>query len=240
MIILPAIDLLGGHCVRLKQGKYGQVTDYGDDPAAVARKFMEAGAEWLHVVDLDGARAGEPRNLEAISRVIAAVGKTMAVEVGGGIRTTETAAALLEMGVRRVIVGSRAVAHLDWLRELTGRFPGRVALGVDARGGRVAVHGWQEQTEQTAADVAARVGGLPLAAIIYTDIARDGMMSGPNIEATVELAKAGPLPVIASGGVTMVEDVRLLKAAGVAGAIIGRALYEGTITVEAALAAARD
>ena len=238
MLILPAIDLRGGRCVRLRQGRYDDETVFDVDPVEVARRYLAAGAKWLHLVDLDGARAGEPRNLDAIREIVRAVSGGMAVEVGGGIRTTESAGALLKMGVRRVIVGTRAVREPAWLRELAGVFPGRVALGIDARAGRVAVEGWEQETERTAAELVASVAGLALAAIIYTDIARDGMMAGPNVEATAQLAKAAAVPVIASGGVTTVDDVARLKAAGVPGAIIGRALYEGTITLEAALVAA--
>jgi phosphoribosylformimino-5-aminoimidazole carboxamide ribotide isomerase len=239
MDILPAIDLLGGRCVRLKQGDYQQVTEFSDDPAAVALSFAEAGARWLHVVDLDGARAGKPVNGDAVRAIVAAVGAKMSVEASGGIRTTETAAALLDLGARRIVVGSRALSATGWLEELAAKFPGRVALGVDARAGRVAVQGWLEETGQTVEAVVAAVRALPLSAIIYTDIGRDGMMAGPNVEGTAALAKAAaPIPVIASGGVTTADDVRRLKTAGVAGAIIGRALYEGTITIEAALAAA--
>jgi phosphoribosylformimino-5-aminoimidazole carboxamide ribotide isomerase len=239
MDILPAIDLLGGRCVRLRQGDYQQVTEFSDDPAAVATSFLNAGARWLHVVDLDGAKAGEPRNLDSVRAIVAAVGQKMAVEVGGGIRTGDTAATLIDAGVRRIIVGSKAIANLSWLKELADRFPNRVALGVDARGGKVAVQGWLEETGRTALDVVAAVEGLSLAAIIYTDIGRDGMMAGPNVEATVAVVKASRFPVIASGGVTTVDDVLRLKQAGAAGAIIGRAIYEGTITIEAALEASR-
>jgi len=238
MLILPAIDLRDGRCVRLRQGDYSRETVFDEDPVAVARRFESAGAKWLHVVDLDGARDGEPKNLDTIRAIVAAV--KMSVEVGGGIRTTDAAADVLAMGVRRVVVGTRAVRDPAWLREMAGKFPGRVALGLDARGGRVAVEGWQEESTRTATEVAASVRNLALAAIIYTDIARDGMMAGPNVEATAELVKASPFPVIASGGVTTVDDVVRLKAAGCAGAIIGRALYEGKIMLEAALAAAGD
>jgi phosphoribosylformimino-5-aminoimidazole carboxamide ribotide isomerase len=236
MLILPAIDLRGGRCVRLRQGRYEDETVFDADPVAAAGRFEAAGAKWLHVVDLDGARSGKPENLSTIRRIVEAV--RMQVEVGGGIRTTEAAAEVLGLGAARVIVGTRAVRDPGWLRDLAFRFPGRVALGLDARAGRVAVEGWQAETARTAGDVLAGLRSLALAAIIYTDIARDGMMSGPNVEATAELAKASPFSVIAAGGVTTVDDVRRLRQAGAAGAIIGRALYEGKITIEAALAAA--
>jgi phosphoribosylformimino-5-aminoimidazole carboxamide ribotide isomerase len=238
MLILPAIDLRGGRCVRLRQGRYDDETVFDEDPVAVARRFEAAGAEWLHVVDLDGARAGRSENLDTVRRIVRAVGTP--VEAGGGIRTTGAAGDILEMGVARVIVGTRAIREPEWLRALAAKFPARVALGLDARGGLVAVEGWENPTVRTAADVLADIDGLALAAIIYTDIARDGMMAGPNVEATAEVVKATRLPVIASGGVTTVEDVKRLKAVGVAGAIIGRALYEGRIRLEAALAAAGE
>jgi phosphoribosylformimino-5-aminoimidazole carboxamide ribotide isomerase len=238
MIILPAIDLIGGRCVRLRQGDYNQETVFDEDPVAVARRFEAAGAKWLHVVDLDGARLGEPKNLATIRAIVGAV--RMSVEMGGGIRTTAAAQGLLDLGLVRVILGTRAVREPAWLAEVATKFPGRVALGLDARNGRVAVEGWCEETARTASDLVASVAGLPLAAIIYTDIARDGMMSGPNVEATAALAKASLFPVIASGGVTTVDDVRRLTKAGVAGAIIGRSLYEGKITLDAALAAASE
>ena len=238
MIILPAIDLIGGRCVRLRQGDYNQETVFDEDPVAVARRFEAAGAKWLHVVDLDGAREGEPKNLATIRAIVGAV--RMSVEMGGGIRTTAAAQGLLDLGLARVILGTRAAREPAWLAEVATKFPGSVALGLDARNGRVAVEGWREETARTASDLVASVAGLPLAAIIYTDIARDGMMSGPNVEATAVLAKASPFPVIASGGVTTVDDIRRLTKVGVAGAIIGRSLYEGKITLEAALAAASE
>jgi len=238
MIILPAIDLIGGRCVRLRQGDYNQETVFDEDPVAVARRFEAAGAKWLHVVDLDGAREGEPKNLATIRAIVGAV--RMSVEMGGGIRTTAAAQGLLDLGLARVILGTRAAREPEWLAEVATKFPGSVALGLDARNGRVAVEGWREETARTASDLVASVAGLPLAAIIYTDIARDGMMSGPNVEVTAVLAKASPFPVIASGGVTTVDDIRRLTKVGVAGAIIGRSLYEGKITLEAALAAASE
>ncbi len=239
MEILPAIDLRGGRCVRLRQGRYEDETVFDEDPAAVARRYQDAGARWLHVIDLDGARAGRPVNLDAVRRIVAAA-PAAAVEVGGGIRDTEVVAQVLAAGVRRVIVGTRAVREPQWLREAIGEYPGRLVLGLDARGGRLAVEGWRRETATTVLGFLEGVRDLPLAAIVYTDILRDGMMSGPNVEATAELAKTSPFPVIASGGVTTLEDVVRLRDAGAAGAIIGRALYEGTLTVTAALAAARD
>ena len=236
MLILPAIDLRGGRCVRLEQGDFQKETIFDDDPAAVARRFEADGAEWLHVVDLDGARSGTPRNLEAIGAIMRAV--KISVEVGGGIRTTQAVAEMLDTGAQRVVVGTRAVREPEWLREVAEQFPARIALGLDAREGLVAVEGWGKQTDRSVARTLKRFQDLMLAAIVYTDIARDGMMSGPNVEATAALVEAGPFPVIASGGVTTVDDIRRLKEAGAAGAIIGRALYEGKLTLKAALEAA--
>jgi phosphoribosylformimino-5-aminoimidazole carboxamide ribotide isomerase len=236
MDILPAIDLRGGRCVRLEQGDFKKEKVFDEDPVAVARRFEAEGAEWLHVVDLDGAREGRPQNLDTIDAMIRTV--KISVEVGGGIRTTQAVAEMLDAGAQRVVVGTRAVREPEWLREVAEQFPGRIALGLDAREGLVAVEGWGKQTGRSAARTLKRFQDLTLAAIVYTDIARDGMMSGPNVEATAALVKAGPFPVIASGGVTTVEDIRRLKAAGAAGAIIGRALYEGKLTLKAALEAA--
>jgi len=254
LIILPAIDIRGGRCVRLRQGDYAQETIFDENPVAVAEEFQKAGARWLHVVDLDGAREGELRNLGTIRAIVAAVGSSVEIEVGGGIRTTESAESLFDMGVRRIVAGTRAVTDPAWLAALAARFPQRVAVGVDARGGRVAVEGWRREANEAAATLVDSLRGLPLAAIIYTDIVRDGMMSGPNVEAIAAIVKAaaadlpGPgeqaagrqVPVIASGGVTTIADIRRLKAAGAAGAIIGRALYEGNLMLEAALDAAGD
>jgi len=237
MIILPAIDIRGGRCVRLRQGRFEEETVFDEDPAAVARRFEAAGTEWLHVVDLDGAREGEPRNLDRVRAIREAVGLKM--EVGGGIRSTEAVEKVFGAGVDRIIVGTRAVREPGWLKEVAEKFPAQVALGLDARQGRVAVEGWKSPTERMAAEMLEAFAGLPLAAIIYTDIGRDGMMSGPNVAATtLVVAAARPIPVIASGGVTTVEDIRALAKAGAAGAIVGRALYEGKLALEAALAAA--
>ncbi len=238
MIILPAIDIRGGRCVRLRQGRFREETIYDEDPAAVAERFEAAGAEWLHVVDLDGAREGEPRNLDTVRAIRRAV--KVQVELGGGLRTTAAVAEALAAGIDRVIVGTRAVREPEWLEELARRFAGCVVWGLDTQNARVAVAGWSEATDKTVVEMIGQVAKLPLAAIIYTDIGRDGMMSGPNVAATEELVKASPWPVIASGGVTTAEDIRALKKAGAAGAIVGRALYEGKLTLEAALAAAAD
>jgi len=239
MLILPAIDLRGGACVRLEQGDYDRETVFDADPLEVARRFEAAGARWLHMVDLDGARDGEPVNLDAVARVAGAVG--MQVELGGGIRTNDTVRRVLDLGVGRVIVGTRAVREPEWLAEVARAHPGRVALGLDARRGDVAVEGWRQGTGRRAADLAAAAEALPLAAIIYTDIARDGMMGGPNVEATADLARRVGVPVIASGGVTTADDVARLRGTGVVhGAIVGRALYEGAITVADAIAAAGE
>lgn len=237
MEILPAIDLRGGRCVRLRQGRYDDETVFDEDPPAVARRYRAAGARWIHVVDLDGARTGRPANLDPVRAIVDAA-SGMQVEVGGGIRDTEVAGEVLDLGARRVIVGTRAIRDPAWLREVALRFPDRVVLGLDARGGILAVEGWQRDTDLTVLEFLEGVRDLPLAAIVYTDIRRDGMMSGPNVEATARLAEASPFPVVASGGVTTVADVVRLREAGIPAAIIGRALYEGKITVEAALAAA--
>ena len=239
MIILPAIDIRGGRCVRLRQGRFDEETVFDEDPAAVAQRFEAAGAEWLHVVDLDGAREGEPRNLDRVRAIREAVGLKM--EVGGGIRSTEAVEEVFEAGADRIVVGTRAVREAGWLREVAGRFPRRVAWGLDTQNARVAVAGWGEVTQKTVVEMLGDAGGLPLAAIIYTDIGRDGMMSGPNVAATtLVVAAARPIPVIASGGVTTVKDIQALKEVGAAGAIIGRALYEGKLTLEEAFKAAAD
>jgi phosphoribosylformimino-5-aminoimidazole carboxamide ribotide isomerase len=260
MIILPAIDIRGGRCVRLRQGDYAQETIFNENPVAVAEEFQKAGAQWLHVVDLDGAREGEPRNLDTIRSIVEAVGKTVAIEVGGGIRTTEMVGKILGFGADRVVVGSRAKKDPQWLIAIANMYSGRIAFGIDARQSTLYespqnrrtstasaltassyVGGWKMSSGHTAGDDLRAAKGLPLAAIIYTDIVRDGMMSGPNVEATAAVVKAAaPIPVIASGGVTTVEDIRRLKDAGAVGAIIGRALYEGKLTLKAALAAARE
>jgi phosphoribosylformimino-5-aminoimidazole carboxamide ribotide isomerase len=237
--LYPAIDLKGGQVVRLKRGEMDQATIYADDPAAQARRFIEAGFSWVHMVDLDGAFAGKPANAAAVRAIIAAVPGAK-LQLGGGIRTMETAEAWLAAGVSRIILGSAAVKDPDFARAACRAFPGRVALGIDARDGMVATEGWAETSDVSATDLARRFEDSGAAAVIYTDIARDGMLSGVNVAATAALARAVRLPVIASGGVAGVEDITALReaGAGIEGAILGRALYDGRIEPKLALAAA--
>ena len=237
--LYPAIDLKGGQVVRLKRGEMDQATIYADDPAAQARSFIEAGFTWVHMVDLDGAFAGKPANAAAVRAIIAAVPGAK-LQLGGGIRSMETAEAWLDAGVSRIILGSAAVKDPDFARAACRAFPGRVALGIDARDGMVATEGWAETSDVSATDLARRFEDSGAAAVIYTDIARDGMLTGVNVAATAALALAVRLPVIASGGVAGIEDITALRAegAGIEGAILGRALYDGRIEPKQALAAA--
>jgi phosphoribosylformimino-5-aminoimidazole carboxamide ribotide isomerase len=237
--LYPASDLKGGQVVRLKRGEMDQATIYADDPAAQARSFIEAGFAWVHMVDLDGAFAGKPANAAAVRAIIAAVPGAK-LQLGGGIRSMATAEAWLAAGVSRIILGSAAVKDPDFARAACRAFPGRVALGIDARDGMVATEGWAETSDVSATDLARRFEDSGAAAVIYTDIARDGMLTGVNVAATAALARAVRLPVIASGGVAGVEDITALRAegAGIEGAILGRALYDGRIEPKVALAAA--
>lgn len=239
LTLYPAIDLKGGQVVRLKRGEMDQATVYADDPGAQARAFIEAGFAWVHVVDLDGAFAGKPANADAVRGILAAVPGAK-VQLGGGIRSMAVAEAWLAAGVTRIILGSAAVKDPDFARAACKAFPGRVALGIDARDGMVATEGWAETSDVRATDLAQRFEDAGAAAVIYTDIARDGMLGGVNVEATAALARSVSLPVIASGGVAGVQDLVALRAAqaGIAGVIIGRALYDGRIEPEAALTAA--
>lgn len=235
MILYPAIDLKDGNCVRLLRGDMGSATVFGTDPAAQARSFAEAGCQWLHLVDLNGAFAGAPVNAGAVAAILGAV--RIPVQLGGGIRDRATIDSWLERGVARVILGTAAVRDPDLVRSAATANPGRVAVGIDARGGRVAVQGWAEETDIEALDLARRFEDAGVAAIIYTDIDRDGAMQGPNVAATAALARAVSIPVIASGGVSSIEDLRALKAcdAPLDGAISGRALYEGALDLAEAL-----
>jgi len=233
VLILPAIDLRGGQCVRLRQGDYAQETVFGDDPAALARRWVEQGAAYLHLVDLDGARHGHPVNGDSVRRIVQTSG--VPCQLGGGLRSAEHIDEAFGWGVERVIVGTRALLDPAWCEKMCRRFPGRICIGIDARQGRVAIQGWERDSEQSALDLARRCSAWPLAALIYTDISRDGMLEGPNVEATAELASAVSVPVIASGGVTTLEDVARLSRCGLAGCIIGRALYEGRIDLRTAI-----
>jgi len=235
MDILPAIDLRDGKCVRLLQGDYDKQIDYADDPLAVARQFEQAGARWLHVVDLDGAREGRLFNLPTIEKLIRET--SLHVEIGGGLREFETIESLISAGAARCVVGTKALEDWDWFQDLVHRpvYERRIALGLDAREGRLAVHGWTKDTEQNALQVAERVADWPLGAIIYTDIGRDGMLLGPNVEAVKILAEYSQVPVVASGGVTDIADVKRLKELPIAGMIIGRAIYEKQIDLAEAI-----
>lgn len=238
MQVWPAIDLRGGKCVRLRQGDYERETIFAEDPAAVARAFAEQGAQHLHIVDLEGAREGLPVNLPSVQAILDAVG--IACELGGGIRDEQSVSELLGFGLSRLVIGTSALVDPEWFREACRRNPGKLALGIDARGGRVATDGWLNTSEVQAIELACQFANEPLAAIIYTDIATDGMLAGPNFDAMAEMQAAVEVPVIASGGVTTVGDVARLAQAGLAGCIIGRALYEGTLTLADALQAARS
>jgi phosphoribosylformimino-5-aminoimidazole carboxamide ribotide isomerase len=229
MILYPAIDLKDGRCVRLLRGDMGSATVFGDDPAAQARAFEAAGCRWLHLVDLNGAFAGRPVNGAAVEAILDAVG--IPVQLGGGIRDRAILEGWLERGVARVILGTAAVRDPELVRAAARAHPGRVAVGIDARGGRVAVAGWAEATGIEATELARRFEDAGVAAIVYTDIDRDGALQGPNVAATAALARAVAVPVIASGGVSSLDDLRALKASGAPldGVIAGRALYEGRI-----------
>jgi phosphoribosylformimino-5-aminoimidazole carboxamide ribotide isomerase len=234
MQIYPAIDLRGGQCVRLKQGDYAQETVFGADPAEMARRWVGDGATYLHIVDLDGAKAGHPVNAASIRAIVKASG--VPCQLGGGLRTEDDIKQALSFGVARVIVGTKALESPAWLAQMTGRFPGRIVLGIDAKDGNVATQGWLDVSEMGALELAKKCARPPLSAIIYTDISRDGMMQGANVAAMAQMAAAVPLPVIASGGVTTLDDVQRLQAAGLAGCIIGRALYEGQLNLREVVA----
>ena len=235
MILYPAIDLKDGQCVRLYKGDMNRATVFGDDPAAQARAFAEAGCKWLHLVDLNGAFAGRPVNADAVRAILAAT--DIPAQLGGGIRDMATIERWLASGIARVILGTAAVEEPDLVREAARAFPGQVAVGIDARGGRVATRGWAEETDIAAADLARRFEDAGVAAIIYTDIERDGAMQGPNVAATADLARAVSIPVIASGGVSSLADLIALRDCGAPldGAISGRALYDGAIDLAEAL-----
>lgn len=238
MILYPAIDLKDGNCVRLLRGDMDAATVFGSDPAAQAGAFRDAGAEWLHLVDLNGAFEGKPINAAAVEAILAAV--DIPVQLGGGIRDMATIENWIERGVNRVILGTVAVENPSLVRDAAEAFPGKIAVGIDARAGRVATRGWATETDVKATDLARQFEDVGVAAIIYTDIDRDGAMQGPNIAATEALAQAVHIPVIASGGVSKLEDLKALAATRViAGAISGRALYDGALDLAEALTALR-
>ncbi|AHB47263.1 1-(5-phosphoribosyl)-5-[(5-phosphoribosylamino)methylideneamino] imidazole-4-carboxamide isomerase [Hyphomicrobium nitrativorans NL23] len=236
MILFPAIDLKDGKCVRLKLGEMSEATVFNDDPVDQAQTFERQGFKYLHIVDLNGAFAGRPVNADAVSAILKAT--TMPVQLGGGIRDLATVETWLARGIRRVILGTAAVRDPDLVREACKSFPGRVAVGIDARGGKVAVEGWAETSELTAIDLARRFEDAGVAAIVYTDIDRDGVLTGLNLPATAELARAVSIPVVASGGLASIEDVKALltpEYSILEGAITGRALYDGRIDPKEAL-----
>ncbi|MDF0676830.1 MAG: 1-(5-phosphoribosyl)-5-[(5-phosphoribosylamino)methylideneamino]imidazole-4-carboxamide isomerase [Nitrospira sp.] len=236
MIIIPAIDLKDGRCVRLRQGDMAAETVYSDDVAEVARKWQQNGASLIHVVDLNGAVDGEPKNLRQIQSIIKSV--TASVQVGGGIRTIETVRQYLHAGVSRVVLGTAAFTNRTLLDQACREFPQRIVLGLDARDGRVAVKGWTAVSDIKAVDLLKELSGCPIAAVIYTDIARDGMLNGPNLSALKEIAEFSSFPVIASGGITSLEDLRAVRSIGpkIEGAIVGKALYDGKLDLGATVA----
>lgn len=237
MLIIPAIDLKDGKCVRLKQGVMHDATVFSDDPGAMAAQWRERGARRLHVVDLNGAAAGRPRNENAIRAIIAAVGDATPIQLGGGIRDLDTIEKYLDQGVSYVIIGTAAVKTPGFLHDACSAFAGHILVALDAKGGKVAVDGWSKMTGHDVVDLGRKFQDYGVEAVIYTDIGRDGMLTGVNIEATVALARALTVPVIASGGITDLEDVKALCAVeseGITGAITGRAVYQGTLDFAAA------
>ena len=241
MIIYPAIDIRGGRCVRLTEGRFDAETVFADDPAQMALKWAGLGAEFLHLVDLDGALAGEGKNVPVIQRILKSV--SIPVQLGGGIRNLETIEKLLELGVTRLILGSAAVKNPELVAEACKKYPGHIAVGIDAKNGEVAIEGWGQGSGVAATELAKKMASFGVETIIYTDISRDGMLSGVNVEATAALARACGVPIIASGGVASLDDIRRVKAVegdGVQGCIIGKAIYTGAVDLKEALALAKE
>lgn len=240
MYVIPAIDLRDGKCVRLIQGKYNRQITYHDDPVKQAQEFSLAGAEWLHIVDLDGAKLGRPVNTDTISAIVRQCRPSgLKIEVGGGLRDEGSIKQLLDIGIERVIIGTKAVSDFKWFSRMAEKFSGKIILGLDARGSNVATHGWTQKSPRKLLDFAVEAAKLPIAAIIYTDITRDGMMTGPNLERTKALIEIVQVPVIASGGVNKIDDIKELARIGAAAVIIGRSLYEGTLKLSDAIHAAK-
>ena len=241
MIIYPAIDIRGGRCVRLTEGRFDAETVFADDPAEMALKWAGLGVEFLHLVDLDGALAGEGKNVPVIQRILKSV--SIPVQLGGGIRNLETIEKLLELGVTRLILGSAAVKNPELVAEACKKYPGHIAVGIDAKNGEVAIEGWGQGSGVAATELAKKMASFGVETIIYTDISRDGMLSGVNVEATAALARACGVPIIASGGVASLDDIRRVKAVegdGVQGCIIGKAIYTGAVDLKEALALAKE
>lgn len=238
MVIIPAIDLMKGKCIRLVQGEYHHQITYENDPIAQAEQFAADGAEWLHIVDLEGAKVGKPVNTQVIAD-IAALGK-FKIEVGGGIRDEDTVSDLLNLGLERVIIGTRAITNFKWFSEISLKFKNKIVLALDAKGSKVATHAWTQKTGQNLFEFALQADELPLAAIIYTDITKDGMMEGPNFERTRELTEKVKSPVVASGGVKSLDDINRLKEMNLQGIIIGRALYEKNLSLADAVNALKN
>ena len=241
MIIYPAIDIRGGRCVRLTEGRFDAETVFADDPAEMALKWAGLGAEFLHLVDLDGALAGEGKNVPVIERILQSV--SIPVQLGGGIRNLETIEKLLSLGVTRLILGSAAVKNPALVEEACKKYPGHIAVGIDAKNGEVAIEGWGKGSGVAATELAKKMAAYGVETIIYTDISRDGMLSGVNVEATAALARSCGVPIIASGGVASIEDIRRVKAVeadGVQGCIIGKAIYTGAVDLQEALALVKE
>lgn len=238
MMVIPAVDIKGGKCVRLRQGRPEDVTVFGDDPVAMAQRWEQEGASYLHVVDLDGAFEGESRNLDIIKRIVRTL--KIKVEVGGGLRTDEAVDELLNEGADRVVLGTRVVESVSWLTQFTCKFPDRIAVGIDVRDGLLTTHGMLQTSGVTPIELVRLIGDAPLAAYIYTDVLRDGTNTGPNIAAIRRFAHATRIPVIGSGGVSSLDDVRELAALGIFGVVIGRALYDGRFTLKDAQKAAGE
>jgi len=236
--VIPAIDLREGKCVRLVQGDYERQKVFGSDPAGTARLWADQGAELIHVVDLDGARLGHPTQVEVVESIVKAV--EIPVELGGGLRTANAVEDVIGLGVSRAILGSAALHDIDLVRDLASRFPARIVVSIDARDGKVRGSGWLEGSEIDALELAKQLDGIGLAAIVFTDIAKDGMMSGPNLQAVERVLGAVRTPIIASGGVGSLADIRSLAGLGAPGIIVGRALYEGRFTLAEAITAARQ
>ena len=237
-MVLPAVDIRGGRCVRLHQGRLDRETVYFDRPADAARRWADLGAEMIHVVDLDGSFEGRPANFDAIAELVAEV--DVPIDLGGGIRTDETVARYLDIGVERLAIGTKALRDPEWLRSLCERHPGRIVADIGARGGRVAVQGWSEASDVDAIEFAQSLDGFGLRAIVFTDAATDGALRGPNLAALRRVAEAVETPVVASGGISTLDDVRAVAALGVEALIIGKALFDGAIELPAAMAAAKS